>query len=146
MKTMMRFDGGADLARNLAQLSTRLSRKIQREALEEAAEPMRRRMDLGAPRSDDAPHAADTMTISNARGQDAREVAVAVGPSKAGFYLSFQELGTAHNPAQPFARPAFDEVSPQSLRILSAALWREMAGRGIARSVSAPTTVQGEEV
>jgi HK97 gp10 family phage protein len=56
-------------------------------------------------------------------------VAVAVGPSKAGFYGIFQEFGTVHHGAQPFARPAFDQTVQKSLGILAAALWQAIGKR-----------------
>jgi HK97 gp10 family phage protein len=82
------------------------------------------------------------MVVSNARGFDLNEQGVAVGPTKAGFYGSFQEFGTAHHAAQPFARPAFDLTAQQSLQILVAVMWRELARRGISRTIGAPVRVQ----
>lgn len=35
-------------------------------------------------------------------------LSVFVGPTKSAFYAKFQELGTSHQPARPFMRPAFD--------------------------------------
>lgn len=146
MKGSVRLDGGADLARALSGLSARVSTRLIRESLIEAAEPMRDRMEQLVPVSDDAPHVRDEMVISKARSDtDARETAVAVGPTKKGFYGSFVEFGTAHMAAQPWARPAFDQTWLQSLGIFAAALWRELAGRGIRRSMAdAPTKVQDE--
>lgn len=142
IKMRWHFEGGKELAANLETLSKALSRKIQREALMEAAEPMRSRMSELAPRSNtsSAVHLADDIVIAPARGQDQQEVAVAVGPSPQTFYGSFQEFGTARHEAQPFARPAFDEEVDEALDILAAALWRELAARGISRTVNAPTT------
>jgi HK97 gp10 family phage protein len=142
IKMRLRFEGGKELAANLEKLSKALSRKIQRDALTEAAEPLRARMGELAPRSDKTSgvHLADDIVISSARGQDSDEVAVAVGPSPTTFYGGLQEFGTAHHGAQPFARPAFDSEVDEALEILAAALWRELAARGIARTVSAPTT------
>jgi HK97 gp10 family phage protein len=134
MKVSVKFEGGKELADALTQLSTRVSKKFLREGLEEAAEPMRRRMETFAARGDPAPpNLRNEMVISSARGVDAQEVAVAVGPSLRAFYGSFVELGTAFQPARPFARPAFDETAPKVLGTLGAAIWRELAGRGINR-------------
>ena len=143
MEVAFQFDG-SDLHDGLSQLSDRVSRRIQREVLKEAAEPMRKRMSVKAPRDPSTPlDLKDEMTISNARGEDRQEVAIAVGPSKRAFHGSFQEYGTVHHPAQPFARPAFDGGAPISLRAIVAGLWRELAARGIRRqTVRAPTTVQ----
>lgn len=139
----LRFEGGADLAKALASLSPRLSKPIQRGALREGAEPMRVRMGSLAPRRPPHPDMADHMAIANATGEDTQEIAVAVGPEKRFFYGLFQELGTAFHAAQPFARPAFDAVSHQSLLIIGAALWRELAGKGIGRTVSSSARIVG---
>lgn len=143
MKVMLRFDGGVELARALGELPRRVSLPIQKAALIEAAEPMRVRMSELAPHEPGAPDLRESMRISPVpvRGDDRRETAVKVGPSRDAFYGLFQEFGTAHHGAQPFARPAFDAVAPESLRILGAALWRELAGRGIGRTVTAATQV-----
>lgn len=143
----MRLEGGSDLAKALSGLSARVSTRLVRESLEEAAEPMRDRMEQLAPVGDPPTHLKDQIVISRTKDglTDARETAVAVGPSKRAFYGSFQELGTAHHAAQPFAAPAFDQTWNQSLAIFSEALWRELAGRGIRRGmIEAPTAVEGE--
>lgn len=141
---ILKFEGGKELAAALAQLPARVSRRFLLESLEESAEPMRDRMESLAPRSPDAPHLRDQMVISRARTEDAREAAVVVGPTKRGFYGSFQEFGTAHHAPQPFARPAFDQTFAISLQILSQALWRELASKGISRTATAEAVVEGE--
>jgi HK97 gp10 family phage protein len=138
----VRFEGGSELAKTLATLSQRVSKKIQREALVDAAEPMRARMARLAPFEPGKPDLRDAMVISNARGTDVQETAVAVGPSKAGFYGSFLELGTKFLAARPFARPAFDELAPTSLGIIGAAMWTALAARGIRRSSTVEAPVQ----
>lgn len=130
----MQFEGGKELADALGQLSPRVSRKVQKEALMDAAEPMRRRMEQLAPRAPGKPDLADHMVISSERGVDAQEVVVAVGPSKSFFYGSFQELGTAHHPAHPFARPAFDQKAESALKLFADAVWLALTGRGVRRA------------
>lgn len=140
MKMSFHFEGGADLARKLGELPRRVSLPIQKAALLEAAEPMRVRMSELAPHEPGAPDLRAAMVISPVRASSRSDViretetAVAVGPSRDAYYGLFQEFGTVHHGAQPFARPAFDSVAPESLRILSEVLWRELAGRGISRS------------
>lgn len=129
----VQFEGGKELAAAFKSLSTAMTRKVLREGLMEAGEPMRALWARLAPRSDDAPHAADTVTMSAARGRDLQETAVAVGPSKKGFYLSFQELGTEHHAAQPSGRPAFDQSRDKVLATFGKVLWRELAARGVSR-------------
>jgi len=131
------------LAANLSRLSTRLSRRILTESLREAAEPMRKTMSVLAPHEPGKPDLRDTMSISLSRGQDRNEVAVAIGPTRAGFYGSFQELGTKHHGAQPFARPAFDRNIEAGLQILAASIWRELAARGISRAATSDAGITG---
>jgi len=136
------FTGGVELAATLEKLPQRVSTRIQREALMDAAEPMRKRMAQLAPFEPGKPDLRDAMTISAARGTDVRETAVAVGPSKAGFYGSFLELGTKFLQARPFVRPAFDENVQRSLALIGAAMWTALAARGIGRSATSSGPVQ----
>lgn len=142
MKMRFHLEGGSEMAEALAALRPRVSKSVQREVLREAAEPMRAQMALNVPRGEpSAPNLHEEMVISNARGVDGDEVAVAVGPTKRGFY-GF-EFGTIHQPARPFARPAFDQVAPTSLRILAEVIWREIAAKGGFRRSSQPSTPSG---
>lgn len=130
MNTSFRFAGGREMAKFLSELPERASRNIQRQALRAAAEPMREDMARLAPYEPGAPDLRESMTISNARANDAlydTEVAVAVGPSKRGFYGIFQEFGTVHHGAQPFARPAFELNITKSLSILARFMWAAIA-------------------
>jgi HK97 gp10 family phage protein len=129
----VRVDGGTELAQALRSLSTRLSKSVQREALRDVAAPLATTMTRLAPRSDFAPHMADTMTVSNAKGDSSTSVAVAVGPTKAGWYGSFAELGTSREAPQPFLRPALDQGVSGLLRDLSRRLWTALAARGVNR-------------
>jgi HK97 gp10 family phage protein len=144
VKMTFTWDGQA-LGKALEQLRPRVAKRVQREALAEAAEPLQKRMEQLAPRGDPkSPNLGREIVIAHVRGVDVQETTVAVGPSRRAFYGGFQEFGTAHHAAQPFARPAFDAVAPESLRILSAVMWRELAGRGVSRSGTAPSVVGGE--
>jgi len=89
-------------------------------------------MASGAPRSDEAPHVADNIVISTARTED--QAAVAIGPARGFAYAVPLEVGTVDTPAQPFARPAYDGNIERAQGIVGAAIWRELAGRGIGRS------------
>lgn len=153
MRGSMRLEGGVEMSKALSGLSAGVSRRLVRENLVDAAEPMRERMEELAPVGDAPTHLRDQMVISVARdvAVDKRETAVAVGPSRRGFYGSFQELGTAHHAAQPFAGPAFDQTWLQVLGLFGEGLWADLVRRGVLgarRSLitDAPTAVQGEEV
>lgn len=139
------FEGSAELQKALEQLPARVSKRFQLEALEHAAVPMKRSMEMKAPHEPGKPDLKDSITISRTKGEDRQEMAVAVGPSRAGWYGSFQEFGTAHHAPQPFVRPAFEEQAGAALQRLSADIWASLAGRGIQRSVTVPTAVIGEE-
>lgn len=131
------------MARALKALPKRLSRKVQNDALREAAEPMRAEMSRLAPRRPPKPDLRDHIVISLAKGEDSKEAAVAVGPARPNyFYGSFQEFGTKHHAAQPFMRPGFDAMVRESLQILGAAVWRELAARGVSRSVVDESPIQ----
>jgi HK97 gp10 family phage protein len=130
----MRFEGGTEIAKALATLASAVSKRILVRALAEGAEPIRQSMAAHAPRSDEAPHIADHIVISVARTED--QAAVAIGPAKGFAYGVPLEVGTVDTPAQPFARPAFDGNTERAQRIVGAAIWRELAGKGVSRSGS----------
>jgi HK97 gp10 family phage protein len=137
------FQGGKELAAALATLPERVSKRMQREALIDAAEPIRLRMEQLAPRGSGPIHLADRMVISNSRGQDSLEIAIAIGPAKGPtFYGGLVELGTAHAAAQPFARPAFDEKSPSVLKAFAEAVWLALTARGVRQA----TTISDQPV
>ena len=123
----VRFAGGRELADALRKLpSERITRGVLRNALKQAAEPMREDMRTLAPLEPGAPDLRESMVISPATRRDdvkPGEVGMIVGPSRSRFYGFFQEFGTVHHGAQPFARPAFDQNVQKSLGILAAALW-----------------------
>lgn len=144
----VKFEGGPELVRALESLSTRVSKRVMREALESAGEPIRLAMQQKAPREPGAPDLADNMVIGNARVEglldDSQTAAVAIGPSKGFFYAFFQEFGTVHHPAQPFARPAFDEGVARAIRDIAASMWTALAAKGISRSVVKNTPVESD--
>lgn len=142
MKFAMKFEGGDELAKALANLPLRVGKRFLREALEQGGEPIRRSMEAKAPRGDPAaPNLADSMVISTARTGDM--AAVAIGPSRNVTYGIHQEFGTTRHGAQPFARPAFDSDAPRALPIIAQAAWTELASRGISRSTDAPSVPSG---
>lgn len=139
------FDG-SDLLRGLEQVSQKLGRRLMLEAVRAAAEPMRVEMGHLAPRSAAATaagHLATRMVISGKRGADIQEAAVAVGPAKKSFYGIFQEFGTRHQQAYPFARPAFDLWYHRSLRIMAATLGSALTGRGKGRGTARTSASTG---
>lgn len=123
MKFGFQLEGASEFAKLLEALPGRASKQVQREILEHAAEPMRKDMADTVAYEPGKPDIRDHMATATARGEDANETAVAVGPTKEGFYGSFLELGTAHMAPQPFARPAFDRNVDGSLEIIGDEIW-----------------------
>lgn len=118
--------GLQDLLKKLDDLGSLVkSKNVIARALRAGAEPIREEAGRRAPRGDEAPHAADTMTTV-VSDQTAEGAIAKVGPSKAGFYLSFHEWGTAHMSAQPFLRPAFDEKQDEALKLVGEELGRQI--------------------
>lgn len=147
------MQGADDLARVLRNLPEAIQRDRMVKALRRGGEPMRERMAQLAPRGrgrdTDFEHMADNIVVSLAnrigstaggrwRPRDETEHAVAVGPQKSFFYGLFQEYGTVHHGAQPFMRPAFDSVAPQSLGVIRDELW-DMLREYVDREVDTST-------
>lgn len=137
----MRVEGGDELAAELNKLSVRMDRRLLTEALMEGGEPMRRTIANGAPREPGAPDLADHISLAPVRkqpGDSDRTANVGIGVPKQFFYDWFNEFGTVRMGSKPFYRPGFDANVPTSLGIMGAALWRELAGRGVIRTGTAP--------
>lgn len=141
----MAFEGGDELARNLANLPSRVSRRVQIEALMEGGEPIRALASQKAPRHPGAPDLADNINMAVLRkraGDDPKEISVGIGVPRAFFYDWFLEYGTVHMGPHAFWRPAFDPLVPKALESIGNDLWTSLAGRGFTRSASVSTAVQ----
>ncbi len=123
MAIAFKLIGGEELVRRLNAMPARVSKKIQVAALKEAGEPMRAAMATNAPRGDRTPHLADNIKILVTRTGDRDEFGVAIGPTREVFWGGYQEFGTKHQPARPFARPAFDSHVERVLSQVSRKLW-----------------------
>jgi HK97 gp10 family phage protein len=142
MEITAAIDGAEEIVQHLAGLSTRLTRAIVMDALLEGGEPIRATAARLAPREPGAPDLADNIRIAPVRKRpedDVRTFSVGIGVPRAFFYDYFQEFGTVDHGANPFYRPAFDTHAQQALGIVGAAFWRELAGRGLGRSVTMPS-------
>lgn len=131
MKTTLSFQGGAELARTLNALPTKVQREAALDALEAAAAPMVSVARKLAPRRPGHPDIADNIEIQRGRGGvdsfgDRRADSVAWGPLKGFFYGHYLEHGTVHASAHPFMRPGFDQNVTRSLDILKARLWENI--------------------
>lgn len=135
MITRLRFEGGQELAANLADLSTRMQKGILLEALKQGGEPIRAHAAGNAPRSDEPPHVGDHIVVGSVRSKGSG-ASVAIGPSRdfeerANIYPIMQEVGTVHHEPQPFLRPAFDSRGQQALGVIKQGIWFELLKRGI---------------
>ncbi len=150
----VRFEGGAELAKALSALSTRVSKSVLREALMSTAAPQIQRLAASmAPRDAGAPDYADHIVVSPGRAKG-NSASVVVGPSteprsdqpdrrydQQGVFLEF---GTEDTAMQAHLRPAFDQEAVKTLGPIGQAIWRELAGRGISRpTVDAEETPSG---
>ena len=125
--------GDKDLMKALNVLAEKVKKKTLQDALEDAAEPIRARMEAMAPTGDLAPHIKDNIGISPATKVEGVRLhedaaAVAIGPTKGFFYGWFLEFGTVEMPAQPFVRPAFDAEHRGALSRLKGAIWTLLKG------------------
>lgn len=140
MKFKHRWKGDGDLKRTFKEMDAAMSRAVLVQAGLNAVEPMRVRAGELAPRSaGSGPHLADNIvaaeTAFGSNGNVSRNpdvIAIAIGPSHQPndmFYGQFQEFGTAHHPAQPFLRPAFDQQHKETTRRFGVALGAEIKRR-----------------
>lgn len=130
MEIHVKLEGGEKVARALASLGPRLSTRVMNQALAAGGAPVKRRMEQLAPRSNEAPHLAEHISISPVRSTALRGGGVAVGPTPGFFYGFFSEFGTVKEAAHPWARPAFDETQRQALAIIGREIWASLAARG----------------
>ncbi len=123
----IRFElkGAAEFAKLLDALPPRVAAQQRKAFLQAAAQPMLDRARELVPVAPGKPDIKDDIGIGrNDIGQDDKETAIAIGPGKQhSWYGSFVELGTAHQAAQPFMRPAFDTEYKASLDIMSDEIW-----------------------
>lgn len=131
MKTSMTLE--SDLSRGLRMLPSALTQKVVQKALAVSAEPIRAEAAARAPRDEKAPppHLADHIVIDVlteseiGRGAEWKgdEAVVQIGPTVQHFYGYFSEFGTAHEPARPWFRPAFDSKSGAAFALYASTIW-----------------------
>jgi HK97 gp10 family phage protein len=137
----LRFEGGAALQKQLAELPKRLSQKVQAEALLAAGAPMRTRIAELAPVDPEASeHLKDHIVLAKLRRTSA-EVAegatsVGIGVPRRFFYDWFREFGTRFQPAHGFYRPAFDEGAERAIKLVGMETWAALAKAGFGTRAS----------
>lgn len=137
MQVSWRVEGGDELARALEQMPDAVKRPTVIAALKDGGEPIRAAAAARAPRGAGPEHLADHIAISaisdsstNRGGRDAEtDFAVKIGPSRQFFYGLFEELGSAHQPARPWLRPAFDTLAGQALGVIGRELWNAIRAK-----------------
>jgi len=136
--------GGEDLAAQLRRLGASVRKKALIGVLKTAAVPIQGRAAELAPLDPRGQvHIKESIQVSVANqigsmagGQwaaaDEFQAAVAVGPSRKGFYGLYLEYGTVKMSARPFLRPAFDYGSDRALTLIREGLWEllEQANAG----------------
>lgn len=130
--------GGKELAQFLDSLRPRVSRRLQYEALMAGAKPIRDEAQRRAPfdpvKSKGA-HLQENQIIRYARDPNGgNAAAVAVGPAKWTWWGAWQEWGTAHHKAQPYLRPAFDQMVRKAIDLIAGSLRVAIMVRGGAGS------------
>lgn len=110
--------GFDDLFAKLDKLPSLVSAKTALvRAARKGGKPIRDAARSAAPRSDEAPHMADTIVVIVAE-QTIEGVTILIGPSKKGFYGYFLEFGFGRMAANPFLRPAFDTNVDKAVEII----------------------------
>jgi HK97 gp10 family phage protein len=123
---METIQGMSDLLKTLDDIESLVSRRrILSKALKEGSRLIQEEAEHLAPRSDEAPHMADTMMVA-IQEATSDEAISRIGPSKQGFYGLFQEIGTAHHHAQPFLQPAFDAKIQEATAVIGYFLKRQI--------------------
>ena len=103
----VRLEGMADLERKFKRLDRAVGGAHLLDAADAGAEILEEGMRSLAPV--DTGKGAAQITRETAKSTPNR-ADVDVGPGGSGFYLTFQETGTIDQPAQPFMRPALDQL------------------------------------
>jgi HK97 gp10 family phage protein len=126
--------GLKELGSAMTQFSQKVEKKLVRHAVNAGAEVFRREIRAKAPVRVEV---GQTGFRNTAKGKEQREpgylkkhigrqikvsdsaYTVEIGPTKSAYYGAFDELGTKHQPARPFMRPAFDSKQVEAERVFA---------------------------
>jgi HK97 gp10 family phage protein len=152
---MAHVDGLAAFRRDLQELGVELEKNMIRPALKAGGTVVRDEARLRAPIRSDAQRKKtggtrakkDGTVVDRVRlpGNLRRSIRVrmrthrsriiaAIGATKRAFYAVFLELGTAHQPAEPFLRPAADAKQGETLRAVEMSLRDQLRRRALKKS------------
>lgn len=100
-RRMLWLDGIEEVLAELKEIGDRAEGAVEK-ALDEAGKLVQEDASQRAPRK------TGFLASEIVREVDVDKLDVRIGPSKAAWYGKFPELGTKHQAAQPFLRPALD--------------------------------------
>lgn len=112
-------EGMDDLLKSMESLPLALQKNIIVRSLRKAGQPIAEEIERRAPDDPDTPGSRiETNIRVQVSDQTATGAVARIGPTTGGFPGIFAELGTAHQTAKPFIRPAFESTKEQALSIL----------------------------
>lgn len=112
-----------ELTRRFRELADDLAGAHLLEAALEGAEVIRAEAEVLAPR-DSGFLSEHIIKVADKATRD--EADILVGASRKAFYGDFQELGTAHQGAQPWLRPAFDATKDRAQQVFADSMRRRI--------------------
>ena len=121
--------GLRELGSTCDMLTQQVQRQIIRKAANAGAEVFRREIRARAPVRDDqyvkgknikrGPGYLKKHIGKRSKTQREGNLVVSVGPTKSAYYARFLEIGTGHQAAQQFIRPAFDSKTPEAEKVFA---------------------------
>ena len=105
----IKIKGFEELEQKLKALEPKLSKKILRSALKQVGNDLLAEVIEKAPSKSGALIASLSSKVSIGKNKVAVKVGSDSGDFQGQFYAAFYELGTRHQPARPFLRPALQQ-------------------------------------
>lgn len=113
---MATLEGIDQLDAKLKRLTLEVERKCLQRATKDGAEVIRAEMGRTAPKL--TGHLSERIIISVVASEsNAYYTLVRIGPARDAFYGQFDEFGTAHQTAEPFVHPSFENKKSEALEI-----------------------------
>ena|ERR1051325_3956375 len=116
----MDVEGLQELLTAMDGLPLALQKNLIVRALRKGAEPIREQAEALAPDDPTTPGSRIKESMTTTVSDQTADGAIAkIGPSRKGFMGKFAEFGTAHQSAEPFLRPAYDEKIEEAVKLIS---------------------------
>lgn len=110
-----KWTGIEEAKQNIRSLGQAFSQPVEEAALKKVGGPIRDDISQHIPRASGLT-ADDVRMVVSKEGRESGETAVLIGARRGkggrAFILRFLEFGTAHMPARPSVRPAYDRAAP----------------------------------